>query len=332
MTKTIVTHESTFHADDSLACFFLLHTEEFKGSNIIRTRDPELISKADVVVDVGQIYDHEKRRYDHHQSSFTEKFPGCDIPFAACGIVYFHFGKEVITNLLKENNRDAGEYLDYLYEYMYKHFVKEVDANDNGVDQFPSDVKTLYTINTNISARIARMNPNWRETDADIFQRFLQAIDLIGKEFTDILLYTFDNQIPAINIVKKAYANRYDVDESGQILILDEPCPYSGHLDRLENENKDKPQVLYVISKRDDGSYNIKALGTGKGFELRKPLPFAGLRDDELSEKSGIPGGVFVHKTGFIGAFKEKEQAIQFAKLALAQDIPENPRVIKDNK
>ena len=327
--KTIVTHESTFHADDSLACFLLLNTEELKGAKIIRTRDQQLIENANAVVDVGGLYDHEKRRYDHHQPSFTEKFPGSKIPFAACGIVYFHFGKEVITNILKENGRDPGQHLDYLWESTYKHFVREIDAIDNGVNQFPLGTSPAYRINTSISSRIASMNPSWRESNVDPYERFLQAIGLIGKEFTEQLLFTYDNQVPAIEIVQKVYADRFDVDESGRILLFDVACPYASHLDRLENENMDKPQILYVISPREDGSYNIKALGTGNGFELRKPLPFAGLRDDELSSQSGIPGGIFVHKTGFIGGFKTKEQAIQFAKLALSQDIPEKPKVIK---
>lgn len=38
-------------------------------------------------------------------------------------------------------------------------------------------------------------------------------------------------------------------------------------------------------------------------FESRKPLPeqWRGLRDDELTNVSGVQGGIFVHASGFIG-------------------------------
>ena len=148
---------------------------------------------------------------------------------------------------------------------------------------------------------------------------------MIGKEFTDRLLFMLDSQVPAMDVVKRAYYDRFNVDESGKIMILSESCGFEKHLKRFEEEeeNEDKPRVLYVISQRNDGSYNIKAVGTGKGFELRKALPFPGLRDEELSTKSGIPGAIFVHKSGFLGAYKELDQAVQFAKLALAQPTPE---------
>ena len=60
MVKRIVTHSGTFHCDESLACFLLKQTEEFKDAEIIRTRDPSVIETADIVVDVGAIYDPEK--------------------------------------------------------------------------------------------------------------------------------------------------------------------------------------------------------------------------------------------------------------------------------
>jgi uncharacterized UPF0160 family protein len=58
---------------------------------------------------------------------------------------------------------------------------------------------------------------------------------------------------------------------------------------------------------------------TPESFESRKALPdpWRGLRDDALSEKTGIPGGIFVHASGFIGGNATKEGALSMAKLAL---------------
>ena len=54
-------------------------------------------------------------------------------------------------------------------------------------------------------------------------------------------------------------------------------------------------------------------------FALRLPLakPWLGLRDKELSEASGIEGGVFVHVNGFIGGNVSKAGAMAMASKSL---------------
>jgi len=44
-----------------------------------------------------------------------------------------------------------------------------------------------------------------------------------------------------------------------------------------------------------------------------------GLRDEELSKKSGIPGCIFVHATGFIGGNKTEEGVLEMARRCLGQ-------------
>ena len=327
MTKTICVHNATFHADDALSVFFLLNTKEFEGSTIYRTRDPELIANADAVADVGSVYDHEKRRYDHHQSSFNEKFPGSDILCASCGIIYYHFGKEIITNLLQKNGRDPGQYVDTIYEAMYFRYVQEVDAKDNGIDQYGAEFEPAYIIRTDISTRISMLNPRFDDNDSVHMEDFMKAVHLIGQEFTQSLLHYFDFTIPAIEITKKAYADRFNYDKSGRIIVFETACKYSKTLKELEDQNSDLPQLLYALFPRIDSGWNIRALDTGRSFQTRKPLPCAGLRDDELSEKCGIPGGIFVHKAAFLGAFKTQEQALEFARYAMAQPTPEVERI-----
>ena len=41
------------------------------------------------------------------------------------------------------------------------------------------------------------------------------------------------------------------------------------------------------------------------------------MRDDELSEVSGIPGGIFVHAGGFIGGNQTYEGVLQMARTSL---------------
>lgn len=67
----------------------------------------------------------------------------------------------------------------------------------------------------------------------------------------------------------------------------------------------------------------MQAVSAAPGsFQSRKPLPAAwrGLRDEALSEASGIPGGVFVHTSGFIGGNATLEGALEMAKKALTME------------
>lgn len=54
-------------------------------------------------------------------------------------------------------------------------------------------------------------------------------------------------------------------------------------------------------------------------FECRLflPEPWRGVRDDALSDLTGISGGIFVHANGFIGGNKTKEGALAMASMAL---------------
>lgn len=85
--------------------------------------------------------------------------------------------------------------------------------------------------------------------------------------------------------------------------------------------------IKYAIFTDSHGKWRIMAVPVQpSSFESRLPLPEAwrGLRDDEvasyaffrtcltycstlqLSEKCGIPGGIFVHASGFIGGNETK--------------------------
>jgi len=70
--KTIGTHSGSFHVDEALACFILKQLPEYKDATIIRSRDPQVLSTLDILVDVGAEYDPARNRFDHHQRGFTE--------------------------------------------------------------------------------------------------------------------------------------------------------------------------------------------------------------------------------------------------------------------
>lgn len=79
------------------------------------------------------------------------------------------------------------------------------------------------------------------------------------------------------------------------------------HLFELESQNQspESRAAIYVIYPDETGgNWRLQAVPLSpESFESRKALPekWRGLRDEVLSETSGIPGGIFVHASGFIG-------------------------------
>ena len=59
-----VTHDGSYHSDDLLAAVLL--KKLYPGIKIVRSRDPDVIVKADIAFDVGEIFDSTIQRYDHH--------------------------------------------------------------------------------------------------------------------------------------------------------------------------------------------------------------------------------------------------------------------------
>ncbi|KAI9366720.1 GAMM1 protein [Zopfochytrium polystomum] len=319
MTKTIATHSGAFHADESLAVFML---KTLPRVHRCWTRDADVIAKADVVVDVGGEYVPERNRFDHHQRGFEHSFDATHtIKLSSAGLIYKHFGKQVIASIL--NWPLADPRLDLLYIRMYDEFVEGFDGIDNGVNRYPSDVKPRYKDGTGIASRVARLNPWWNEEGVDVMQSScLTQLQMTGEEFTDKVRYTALSWLPAREIVEKGLTTRFDVDASGHIILFEQFSPWKEHLHILEKETNvpEAQQPLYVIYPDESGKWRVQAVPKeSESFESRKPLPepWRGVRDDALSTLSGIPGCIFVHASGFIGGNATKDGAIQMAKKAL---------------
>lgn len=102
-----------------------------------------------------------------------------------------------------------------------------------------------------------------------------------------------------------------------------------------EQQLKEAEKPFYIIYPDETGgNWRIQAVPVSPdSFESRKALPEAyvffsvshiglfspfivcrwrGVRDDKLSEVTGIPGGIFVHASGFIGgeSFQQSISAI----------------------
>ncbi|KAF9974440.1 hypothetical protein BGZ65_008727, partial [Modicella reniformis] len=288
MTKLIGTHNGHFHCDEALAVHMLHQTRLFKGGDLVRTRDPAKLGTCDIVVDVGGVYDPSTHRYDHHQRGFTEVFGGkFETKLSSAGLVYKHFGKEIIASILDLEESDSK--VELLYNKVYENFIEALDGGDNGISQYPPDIKPRYRIGTALPQRVAGLNPWWNQKDVDLDAQFMKAVAMTGHDFTDAVRYLGFSWLPA-----------RDLD----------------HLFTLEQELCIEDKPLYVLYPDDNNQWRVQCVPPSpESFECRKALPqeWRGFRDDELSERCGVPNSVFVHMSGFIGGNRTKEGALEMA-------------------
>uniref|UniRef100_A0A2P2JHK6 Protein MYG1 n=1 Tax=Rhizophora mucronata TaxID=61149 RepID=A0A2P2JHK6_RHIMU len=322
-TKRVGTHNGSFHCDEALGCFMIRLTNKFSDAEIVRTRDPQVLEGLDAVLDVGGVYDPSRDRYDHHQKGFEEVFGhGFSTKLSSAGLVYKHFGKEIIAKELRVNEEHPDVHR--LYLAVYKSFMEAIDAIDNGINQYDMDQPPKYVNNTHLSSRVGKLNLDWIDPDQSPQREnesFQRAMALSGNEFLDSVRFHANSWLPARSIVMECLASRFDIDPSGEIMVLNKFCPWKLHLFELEVELKIDPSIKYVVYQDDRSKHwRVQAVAISPDrFESRKALPamWRGLRDDDLSRESGIPGCVFVHMSGFIGGNQSYEGAMAMARTAL---------------
>ncbi|NRA24617.1 MAG: MYG1 family protein, partial [Oleispira sp.] len=138
---TIATHNGNFHADDVFSVAALKCV--IPSFKLIRTRDLELIAKADIVLDVGGEYDPEAGRFDHHQRGGAgERENG--IPYSSFGLIWQKYGLEICGD-----NQDIANSVD-------SGLVSTIDAVDCGhVEAVAQGIS--------LSQTISMFNPTWQE-------------------------------------------------------------------------------------------------------------------------------------------------------------------------
>ncbi|KAJ1996719.1 hypothetical protein GGI04_005672 [Coemansia thaxteri] len=327
MPKTIGTHSGTFHCDEALACYMLRQLDEYKDAKVVRSRDPSTLDACDIVVDVGGVYSHDAKRYDHHQRGFDEQFSGSyKTKLSSAGLVYKHYGKDIIRAIIVDEQVGDDE-IDMLHEKLYKSFIEGIDGSDNGISRYPDSIEPAYQDNSGLSARVGRLNPWWNQPEGDMDARFAQAMSLTGGELHERVRYYALAWLPGRKVVEQGFNNRFDIDRSGQIVLFEQFCPWKDYLDIIETEalakDPEAPKPVYVLYPDTSNNWRVQAISERPGsYTSRRPLPEAwrGIRDAELSERTGIEGCIFVHQSGFIGGNKTRDGALELARKALTMD------------
>ena len=283
---TIATHNGNFHADDvfSIAALKCIYPD----FELIRTRDLTLISKADIVIDVGGEYDADAGRFDHHQRGGAgERENG--IPYSSFGLIWQKYGVEIC-----QGDQDVANAVD-------SGLVSTIDAIDCGhVEGVAQGIS--------LSQTISMFNPTWQE-DTHVDSCFDEAVDFASRVLTRFIA-SANGGISAKSIVAKAI----DDAEDPRVIVLEKYTPWKRTVHTLSD------QALYVVYPSQSGHWRIQTVPVELGsFEDRKPLPklWAGLSDEALQDVTGIDDAMFCHNGLFIAGSASYESTMKMAAIAL---------------
>jgi len=287
--KTIVTHNGNFHADDvfSIAAIKCI----FPSFTLVRTRDLELINKADIVIDVGGEYDADNGRFDHHQRGGAgERENG--IPYSSFGLIWQKYGLEIC-----QGNQEVATSVD-------TGLVSVIDAIDCGhVEGVSTGVSLSHTI--------SMFNPTW-QGDSHFDECFDEAVVFASRVLARFIA-SASGGISAKSIVAKAIEDAADP----RVIVLEKYTPWKRTVHALSDE------ALYMVYPSSSGQWRIQTVPAELGsFDDRKPLPkqWAGLSDDALKEVTGLDDAMFCHNGLFIAGCKSFESTMKMAAMALAAE------------
>ncbi|MFO0718746.1 MAG: MYG1 family protein [Candidatus Paceibacterota bacterium] len=289
----VVTHNGDFHSDDVFAVAILQVVFGKDNIEVLRTRDESFFDSADILLDLGGIYDEEKNRFDHHQSGGAGQREN-GIPYASAGLVWKKFGEQICGS--KEIALSVDEKL-----------FLPIDANDNGVNIYGSIFGDFlpYTIQDLVNI----FRATWKEEKSLNDERFIDVVSWAQKIIErEVLLAKHYKEAEAL--VEQDYQRA----EDKRLIILNGKYPWSKVL-------MNHPEPLFVVYQ--DGVndfWRVKAVGEDKQvFKNRKDFPasWAGKRDAELAEITKVPDSLFCHNKLFLAVAKSKEGALALAKIAL---------------
>ena len=319
-TPTIVTHSDTFHCDEVMGTAMLeyLYGENL---NIIRTRDKDELERIQndefsdhIVLDVGQVYDSKRRLYDHHQSSFTDKWQDhkhykASTPLSSCGLVWKHHGSTIINTKLKELG--FPEYFsDTMKDDFYYYFVHGIDANDNGVSKYEQPGKARYSNALELGWVVNKFNSDdVYDNDKQLIQ-FRKAVDHCKQVFNAALEKNLRYRVAYLKD-KSNFKADYESKTNPEILVVS--TRYECMNEYLHDLDPDQTTKFIIVPRGSDQKQIWTVNKKGSQFEnLVKIIP-QGRAKDLVGKKC-----VFVHKARFTGSFADESAAFEVCEASLA--------------
>ena len=328
-TIVIQTHDKRFHTDEVGAISLLnsYYAQKKKQVHLIRSRNPELLEKADVLVDVGGIYDPNTLRFDHHQKGCEEYFAdGFTVKMSSIGMVWKHFGKDLLSMYIQSHSEfsevDCSDYIDGLHTEVYFKSIQEIDGHDNGIAPTLGG-KFNYGTYMTIGNIISSFNTPDTNNEEEQMKAFQHATNMFGtvfeKRLEDIIRKYLDYQLSR-SIISDQIDN---MSKGTEYLIITDKIATSTVFKCL-NELDSEGNIKFIVFNPDDED-EVTIRTRGKKENFRVPMiPLLSkdrLVDDYSLNEDDI---VFVHNNRFIAKTKTIEAAIMVVGASVqGQPVPQ---------
>lgn len=317
----IATHDGTFHADEATACAILTIVHDNAG--IIRSRDPEELEKADLIIDVSGLND--EKHFDHHSPAFNLKRSN-GIAYATAGLMWQHFGKDCLQRVIElfEIENVTPAILEAAFERIDREIMTAVDLNDNGELNCylertiqPDDhqrrvfnaLNEFYLNEPSIPYLIAMMNlPNVSPKDQD--RHFSASVNMLRTFLKNACANALYTEIGIARVL--------EIYDGSELLIMHEPLPWSAAVRSHFDKFKNCCLAIYPDRKR---GWRIQSLPRSLSERFKNkitaPANWCGLNFEELDKATGLKDTIFVHRSGFTGGALSYETNLKMAKLWL---------------
>lgn len=278
ITRSLGTHDGSFHADEVSACALLLLFDLIDRDKIFRSRDPNQLEQCEFVCDVGGVYDPTQKRFDHHQREYEGDL-------SSAGMIWLYLKERKIID-------------DALYEHINHAVIMGVDAHDTGKVWHKDGVCTF----SHIIANFVPVSYGAPEQEREI--AFFEALDFALDCFRR-LISRYQYILSCKDRVKEAML------KNEKVLIFDEAMPWQENFFALGGETH--PALFIIMPAHEHWKLRGIPPNKMKKMDVRHPLPldWAGLRDEELKRISGVQGAIFCHKGLFISIWETKEDALK---------------------
>ena len=305
----LATHSGQFHCDEVFAYAVLRLAlglgEPGQDHVLVRTRKAELIEAADIVWDVGFVFDAATSRFDHHQRGAPLRAD--ETPFSSAGLIWRVYGERAVASLLSASGSEG--FAAAIAAELDDSLVRRIDEIDNGVaadGPIRRDTLGLATL-------VGEFNPTWDDPagsgptagDAAFLEATRLVLSVLGRRVEGLRA-----RLAAETIVLAAHR----AGEDPRVLVLDRGMPWKNVVFSHELP------VLFAVSPASNGNWMLDTMPPEPGsFDQRLALPeaWAGLQADALVAETGVADAVFVHLRRFVGAAKSRAGALALARKAV---------------
>lgn len=271
------THDGPFHADDVLAAA-LIRTFLDSDASVVRSRDTEVLAKADIVFDVGGVFDPETRRFDHHQRDYE--------------------GERSSAGMVLDWLQSESHVTEPVAEMLREKLVDYVDAVDVGA-RVPDEGVPCFSMLIGVLNERGDSKGEWNA----LYDRGTE----MAQDVVESLRAGYERAERDASAVRDAM--KVAVEANRRVIEL--PRYLKWKPTYFAQGGEDHPTDFVLFPGESDWRVVTIPVAADTREDKRKfPESWGGLENEQLSEVIGVEGAVFCHRNRFIAVFTSRESAL----------------------